>query len=56
LKVRISARKPKDLDELEAMAKEEWAKIPKKTCQKLIESYKTRLEAVIANKGYTIKH
>ena len=52
LKTRVMARKPSNLTELEAFAKEEWANIPQETCRKLVDTYRSRLEAVIKNKGY----
>jgi len=56
LKVRVMARNPVNLRQLEAYAKEEWSNIPVDTCRKLVDSYKHRLEAVIKNKGYTIDY
>ena len=56
LKSRVMARKPTNLTQLEAFAKEEWANIPQTTCRKLVDTYKNRLEAVIKNKGYAIDH
>ena len=47
LTTRVMARKPTNLTQLEAFAKEEWANIPQKTCRKLLDTYKSRLEAVI---------
>ena len=56
LKSRVMARKPTNLTQLEAFAKEEWANIPQTTCRKLVDTYKNRLEAVIKNKGYAIDY
>lgn len=56
LKVRVHARRPSNLQELEVFAKEEWAKIPQETCQKLTENYRRRLHAVIKQKGYAIDY
>lgn len=56
LKKRVHARKPSNLNELEAIAKEEWANIPKEVCQNLVKNYGQRLEAVLANKGHTVKY
>lgn len=56
LKTRVMARKPTNLTQLEAFAKEEWANIPQETCKKLVDTYKNRLEAVIKNKGYAIDY
>ncbi|KAL0182169.1 hypothetical protein M9458_021544, partial [Cirrhinus mrigala] len=35
LKIRVMARRPSNLKELELIAKDEWAKIPVETCKKL---------------------
>ena len=56
LKIRVMARKPTNLTQLESFAKEEWAKIPQETCSTLVDTYKDRLEAVIKNKGYAIDY
>ena len=56
LKTRVTARKPTSLTQLEAFAREEWAKIPQETCGKLVSTYRNRLEAVIRNKGYAIDY
>ena len=56
LKVKVNARKPSNLKDLERIAKEEWAKIPVETCKNLVANYRRRLEAVIANKGYSIDY
>ena len=53
LKIRLMARRPSNLKELELIAKHEWAKIPVETCKKLLSNYRTRLIAVIANKGFS---
>jgi len=36
LKKVVAARKPENITELEAIAHEEWVKIPQKLCQKLV--------------------
>ena len=41
--------------ELERCCKEEWAKLPKDRCAKLVVLYSKRLEAVIAAKGALTK-
>ena len=56
LKVRVMARNPTNLTQLEAYAKGEWANIPQETCRKLVDTYRNRLEAVINNKGYSIDY
>jgi hypothetical protein len=46
---------PSKLTELERISREEWEKLPKYRCAKLVASYPRRLEAVIAAKGATTK-
>jgi len=55
LKTAVAARKPKNITELEAIAHEEWAKIPQKRSQKLVSGYKSNLQQVITAKGYSTK-
>ncbi|KAI4898031.1 hypothetical protein NFI96_003273 [Prochilodus magdalenae] len=56
LKIRVMARRPSNLKELEIITKDEWAKIPVETCKKLVINYRKRLIAVIANKGFSISY
>jgi transposase len=56
LKVRVSQRKPKNLQDLEVICQEEWANIPASTCANLIKDYRKRLLNVIENKGYSTKY
>lgn len=56
LKKAVSARKPKNLGELETFAHEEWAKISKERCQSLICGYRKRLLAVVKEKGGFTKY
>ncbi|KAK3556765.1 hypothetical protein QTP70_016689 [Hemibagrus guttatus] len=56
LKIRVMARRPSNLKELELIAKDEWAKIPVETCKKLVSNYRKLLIAVIANKGFSIDY
>ncbi|KAK3518577.1 hypothetical protein QTP70_004094 [Hemibagrus guttatus] len=56
LKIRVMARRPSNLKELELIAKDEWAKIPVETCKKLVSNYRKRLIAVIASKGFSIDY
>lgn len=56
LKKNVHARKPSSLEELERFAKEEWARIPQMKCQRLVDDYNKRLQAVIQQKGYTIDY
>ncbi|KAG2462834.1 TC1A transposase, partial [Polypterus senegalus] len=49
-------RFPSNLMELERCCKEEWAKLAKDWCAKLVASYSKRLEAEIAAKGASTKY
>ncbi|KAG2455418.1 TCB1 transposase, partial [Polypterus senegalus] len=51
LKMAVHRRFPSNLMELERCCKEEWAKLAKDRCAKLVASYSKKLEAVIAAKG-----
>ena len=55
-KKNVRARQPKNLTELEAFALEEWNKMDPELCKNLISTYNNRLNEVLQNKGYTIKH
>jgi transposase len=44
------------LTEIERICTEEWVKLPKYRCAKLVASYPRRLEAVIAAKGSSTKY
>ncbi len=55
-KTRVHARRPRNLEELERFAKEEWAAATQETCLKLVENYNKRLKAVIKKKGYAIDY
>ncbi|KAG2465915.1 TCB1 transposase, partial [Polypterus senegalus] len=56
LKMAVHRRFPSNLMELERCCKEEWAKLAKDRCAKLVASYSKRLEAVIAAKGASTKY
>uniref|UniRef100_A0A669BVS3 Tc1-like transposase DDE domain-containing protein n=1 Tax=Oreochromis niloticus TaxID=8128 RepID=A0A669BVS3_ORENI len=56
LKIRVMARRPSNLKDLELIAKDEWAKMPVETFKKLVCNYRKRLIAVIANKGFSIDY
>ena len=56
LKRAVHDRRPSNLRELEAYCKEEWAKIPPASVQRLISSYKKRLQAVVLAKGGATKY
>ena len=47
---------PSNLTELERICREEWEKLPKYRCAKLVASYPKRLDAVIATKGASTKY
>jgi transposase len=53
-RIRQRPDKPKNLDDLEKIVKEEWQRVPIRVCEKLIDSMPKRLQAVIdANGGPT---
>ncbi|KAG2463217.1 TCB1 transposase, partial [Polypterus senegalus] len=56
LKMAVHRCFPSNLMELERCCKEEWAKLAKDRCAKLVASYSKRLEAVIAAKGASTKY
>ncbi|KAG2456434.1 TCB1 transposase, partial [Polypterus senegalus] len=56
LKMAVHLRFPSNLMELERCCKEEWAKLAKDRCAKLVASYSKRLEAGIAAKGASTKY
>ncbi|KAF7653672.1 hypothetical protein LDENG_00080200 [Lucifuga dentata] len=56
LKKAVAARKPKNINELEAIAHEEWGKIPQERCQKLMSGYASRLQQVITAKECSTKY
>lgn len=56
LKRMVHKRNPTNLDELEIICQEEWGKIAKDCCKRLITGYNKRLKAVIAAKGGATKY
>ncbi len=52
MKVRVSKRQLRNLNDLERICKEEWTKIPPEMCANLVTNYKKRLTSVLANKGF----
>ena len=56
LKIAIHRRSPSNLTELEQICKEEWEKIPKSRCAKLLQTYPRKLKAAIAAKGPSTKY
>jgi hypothetical protein len=47
---------PSNLKELERICREEWEKLSKYRCAKLVVSYLRRLEAIIDAKGTSTKY
>ena len=56
LKIAVQQRSPSNLTELERICREEWEKLAKNRCAKLVASYPRRLKAVIAAKGASTKY
>jgi transposase len=56
LEISVQQRSPSTLTELERICREEWEKLPKYMCAKLLVSYPRKLEAVIAAKGTSTKY
>ncbi|KAG2456995.1 TCB1 transposase, partial [Polypterus senegalus] len=56
LKMAVHRRFPSNLMELERCCKEEWAKLAKDRCAKLVASYSKRLESVITAKGASTEY
>ena len=56
LKKAVARQNPKNLRDLEAIAIDEWAKIPAARCRKLVTDYASRLKAVITAKGGHTKY
>ncbi len=56
LKQSFHAWKPSNVAELKQFCKEERAKIPPQRCERLIDSYRKRLTAVVAAKGGTTSY
>ena len=56
LKIAVQQRSPSNLTELERTSREEWEKLLKYRCARLVASYPRRLEAVIAAKGASTKY
>ena len=48
MKIAMQQRSPSNLTDLERICREEYEKLPKYRCAKLVASYTRRLEAVIA--------
>ncbi len=56
LKMAVHQRLPSNLTELERICKEEWHRIPKSRCEKLVASFPKRLMAVLNQKGASTKY
>jgi hypothetical protein len=52
----VERRFPSNLTQLERIYREEWEKLPKYRCAKLVASHPRRLEAVIVAKGVSTKY
>jgi hypothetical protein len=55
LKIAVRQHSPSNLTELDRICREEWEKLPKYTCAKVVESFPRGLEAVIAAKCASTK-
>ena len=51
LKIAVQQRSPSNLTDLERICRDKLEKLPKYRCAKLVESYPSRLDAVITAKG-----
>ena len=49
MKIAVQQHSPSNLTELERICREEWKKLSKYRCARLVASYPRRLEDVIAN-------
>ncbi len=56
LKMAVHQRLPSNLTELERICKEEWQRIPKSRCEKLVASFPKRLMAVLNQKCASTKY
>ncbi|ORD98728.1 hypothetical protein A0H76_2001 [Hepatospora eriocheir] len=56
LKRNVHLRKPKNIKELEKYVVEEWYKIPKFICEKLVFSMNDRIFSLFEAKGHTTKY
>ncbi|KAG2456550.1 TCB1 transposase, partial [Polypterus senegalus] len=56
LKMAVHQRLPSNLTELERICKEEWQRIPKSRCEKLVASFPRRLMAVLDQKDASSKY
>ncbi len=56
LKMAVHQRLPSNLTALERICKEEWQRIPKSRCEKLVASFPKRLMAVLNQKGASTKY
>jgi hypothetical protein len=55
LKIAVQRHSQSNLTELERICREEWEKLSKYSCAKLVASYPRRLEVAIAAKGASTK-
>jgi hypothetical protein len=55
-KIAVQSHSPSNLTELERIYREEWEKLPRNRCAKLVVLYPRRLNAVSAVKGVSTKY
>ena len=55
-KVAVQRRSPSNMTELERICREEWEKLPKYRCAKLVASYTRSLKVIIATKSALTKY
>ncbi|ORD96694.1 TCB1 [Hepatospora eriocheir] len=51
LKIKVNERRPKNMKDLEKIVEEEWYKIPKELCERLVCSLPKRVEELFKSKG-----
>ncbi len=56
LKLHVAQRQPQDLDDLEKICMEEWARTPAVVCTDLLKNYRNCLTSVMVNKGFSTKY
>jgi hypothetical protein len=56
LKIAVQRHSQSNLAEVERICREEWEKLSKYRCAKLVASYPRRLQAIITAKGASTKY
>ena len=56
LKIAVQRHSPSNLTELERICREEWEKLPKYSCAKLVALYPRRLKAIFSAKGASTRY